>query len=113
MGGVTGAAQLFRIVMPLNKNRSVMCGYADLEADLNDRFLLNLATRYEHYSDFGGNLAGKMAIRYKLFNKLSLRGSLSNGFRAPSIQQRYYSAITNGIRYRKCADINDKRYFQQ
>jgi iron complex outermembrane receptor protein len=82
----------------LNKNRSVMCGFADLEAEFNDRFLLNLATRYEHYSDFGGNLAGKMAIRYKLFNKLSLRGSLSNGFRAPSIQQRYYSAITNGRR---------------
>jgi outer membrane cobalamin receptor len=80
-----------------------MCGYADLEADLNDRFLLNLATRYEHYSDFGGNLAGKMAIRYKLFNKLSLRGSLSNGFRAPSIQQRYYSAITNGIRPEVCS----------
>jgi iron complex outermembrane receptor protein len=50
-----------------------MCGYVDLEADLNDRFLVNLATRYEHYSDFGGNLAGKIAIRYKLFNKLSLR----------------------------------------
>jgi iron complex outermembrane recepter protein len=82
----------------LNKNRGVMCGYADIEADLNDRFLLNLATRYEYYSDFGGNLAGKMAIRYKLFNKLFLRGSLSNGFRAPSIQQRYYNAITNGIR---------------
>jgi len=98
MGGVTGAAQIVSGYDPLNKNRSVVCGYADLEADLNNRFLLDLATRYEHYSDFGGNLAGKMAIRYKLFNKLSLRGSLNNGFRAPSIQQRYYSAITNGIR---------------
>ena len=39
-----------------------------------------------------------MAIRYKLFKKLSVRGSFGNGFRAPSIQQRYYSAITNGIR---------------
>jgi iron complex outermembrane receptor protein len=97
-GGVTGAAQIVSNRDALNKNRNVMCGYADLEAEFNDRFLLNLATRYEHYSDFGGNLAGKMAIRYKLFNKLSLRGSLGNGFRAPSIQQRYYSAITNGIR---------------
>jgi iron complex outermembrane receptor protein len=98
MGGLTGVAHIVSGYDALNKNRNVMCGYADLEADLNDRFLLSLATRYEHYSDFGGNLAGKMAIRYKLFNKLSLRGSLSNGFRAPSIQQRYYSAITNGIR---------------
>ena len=97
MGGVI-APHIVSGYDALNKNRSVMCGYVDLEADLSDRFLLSLATRYEHYSDFGGNLAGKMAIRYKLFNKLSLRGSLSNGFRAPSVQQRYYSAITNGIR---------------
>jgi iron complex outermembrane receptor protein len=97
MGGVT-APHIVSDRDALNKNRSVMCGYVDLEAELDDRFLLNLATRYEHYSDFGGNLAGKIAIRYKLFNKFSLRGSLGNGFRAPSIQQRYYSAITNGIR---------------
>jgi iron complex outermembrane receptor protein len=97
MGGVT-APHIVSGYDALDKNRNVMCGYADFEADLNDRFLLNLATRYENYSDFGGNLAGKMAIRYKLFNKLSLRGSLGNGFRAPSIQQRYYSAITNGRR---------------
>ena len=98
MGSVTGAAHIVSRDDALNKNRNVICGYADLETDLNDRFLLNLATRYEHYSDFGGNLAGKLAIRYKVFDKLSLRGSFSNGFRAPSIQQRYYSAITNGIR---------------
>jgi iron complex outermembrane recepter protein len=98
MGGVAGAAHIVSGYDAVNKNRNVMCGYAELEADLNDRFLFNLATRYEHYSDFGGNLAGKLAIRYKLLNKLSLRGSVSNGFRAPSIQQRYYSAITNGIR---------------
>ena len=97
-GAVTGAAHIVSGYDALNKNRNVMCGYADLEADLNDRFLLNLATRYEHYSDFGGNLAGKVAIRYKLLDKLSVRGSLSNGFRAPSIQQRYYSAITIGLR---------------
>jgi len=97
MGGVI-APHIVSDRDALNKNRNVMCGFADLEAEFNDRFLLNMATRYEHYSDFGGNLAGKLAIRYKLFNKLSLRGSLSNGFRAPSIQQRYYSAITNGRR---------------
>ena len=97
MGGVT-APHIVSARDALNKNRSVMCGFVEGEAEFNDRFLLNMATRYEHYSDFGGNLAGKIAVRYKLFNKLSLRGSLSNGFRAPSIQQRYYSAITNGRR---------------
>ena len=97
MGGVT-APHIVSQRDALNKGRSVGCVYVDLETDLNDRFLLNLATRYEHYSDFDGNLAGKIAARYKLFNKLSLRGSFGNGFRAPSIQQRYYSAITNGMR---------------
>jgi iron complex outermembrane receptor protein len=47
--------------------------------------------RYESYSDFGGNLAGKLAARYTLTRKISARASVSNGFRAPSLQQRYYS----------------------
>jgi iron complex outermembrane receptor protein len=93
--------QLSQVISPddaLDKNRRVLCAYVDFEADLADRFLINLASRFEHYSDFGGNLAGKLAARYKLFDKLSLRGSVGNGFRAPSMQQRYYSFIGFGTK---------------
>ena len=77
----------------VNKNRYISAAYAELEMDKNGKFLWNLAGRYEYYSDFGGNLAGKLAMRYKFSDHFLLRGSLSNGFRAPAIQQRYFSAI--------------------
>jgi iron complex outermembrane receptor protein len=48
--------------------------------------------RLENYSDFGSTgLKYKVATRYKLLDKLALRGAVSTGFRAPSLQQQYYS----------------------
>jgi iron complex outermembrane receptor protein len=76
----------------INKNRNVAGIYLDLESELNDRFLIDLAGRYEYYNDFGGNIAGKVAAHYKFSDKFSLRGSVSNGFRAPSLQQRCLSS---------------------
>jgi len=89
----------------VNENRTVSGVYIDLETEINDHFLFAVAGRYEYYSDFGGNLAGKLALRYKISERFSLRGSVSNGFRAPAIQQRFYSgtqsfrgtALTQGI----------------
>jgi iron complex outermembrane receptor protein len=78
----------------VNKSRNVKCVYIDIETEHNDRFLINLASRFENYSDFGSNLAGKLAALYKLSEKLSVRGSVSNGFRAPTMQQRYWGALT-------------------
>jgi iron complex outermembrane receptor protein len=78
----------------VNKSRNVYSTYAEFESDLSSRFLMNIAGRYEYYSDFGGSIAGKLAIRYKFSDGLSVRASISNGFRAPSLQQRYFTAIT-------------------
>jgi iron complex outermembrane receptor protein len=77
----------------VNANRNVFGAYVDVETDLTDRLLLNAAGRYENYSDFGGNLAGKLSARYKFADFFSLRGTIANGFRAPSIHQRYFSSI--------------------
>lgn len=95
--GRLGGSQVFPGFQPsnaVNENRSVKAGYADLETDLTDRFLVNVAGRYEHYSDFGGNFAGKLSARYKVSNALNFRGTISNGFRAPSMHQRYFSAVS-------------------
>jgi len=83
----------------LHKKRNEFGAYIDLETEFNNRFLLNAASRYEYYSDFGGNLAGKLAIRYKMSDQFSIRSSLSNGFRAPSLQQRYNSSISLGYNF--------------
>jgi iron complex outermembrane receptor protein len=81
----------------LIKFRNVLGAYLEIESDLTNDFLINAAGRYEYYSEFGGNLAGKLAARYKFSEKLSLRASISNGFRAPSLQQRYFTAIRTAI----------------
>ena len=82
----------------VNENRRVAGLYVDLETDINDHFLINVAGRYENYNDFGNNLAGKLAMRYKFSSAFSLRGSVSNGYHAPALQQIYYSASLSGYR---------------
>ncbi|QNK63525.1 TonB-dependent receptor [Pedobacter sp. PAMC26386] len=74
----------------LNKYRANVGLYAESNIDLSKNTLLSAAIRYERYSDFGGNISGKMALRHKLSEKFSLRSSLSRNFRAPSLQQVYY-----------------------
>ena len=81
----------------INKTRNVWSTYLDLETEWADRFLMNVAGRYEYYSDFGSNLAGKLAARYRFSERFLLRASGNNGFRAPSLQQRYHSSTQNGF----------------
>ncbi len=81
----------------INKTRNVWGTYLDLETELSDHFLIGAAGRYEYYSDFGGNLAGKLATRYKISERFMLRASVNNGFRAPSLQQRYHASTTNAF----------------
>ncbi|THU38483.1 TonB-dependent receptor [Niastella caeni] len=92
--GKVGGAQVFPGYQPSNavdETRSVVSTYVDVESDITEKFLVNVAGRFEHYSDFGNALAGKLALRYKLLDALSIRGAISNGFRAPSIHQYYFN----------------------
>lgn len=68
-------------------SRSNTALYVDVEKDFSEKFLLGAAVRYENYSDFGGNLSGKLAGRYKLTDNFAIRGSYNRGFRAPSVAQ--------------------------
>ena len=58
--------------------------YADIEADITDRFLLTVAGRYEDFSDFGDNFSSRIAGRYSINDRFTLRGSMGTGFRAPT-----------------------------
>ena len=53
---------------------------------------LDAAARYEHYSDFGGDVSGKVTARYDFSPAFALRGTVSNGFRAPTLAEEFYSA---------------------
>ena len=64
--------------------------YVDLEADVTDRLVLDVAARYEDfYESFGNTITGKIAGLYRLNDRASLRGTLSTGFRAPSPGQAH------------------------
>ncbi|MEZ7500307.1 TonB-dependent receptor [Flavobacterium sp. Arc3] len=71
-------------------NRYNIGGYFDVAYDVTEDFLINGTVRYEDYSDFGGATVWKLSSRYKFADdKVTLRGSLSTGFRAPTLHQIY------------------------
>jgi iron complex outermembrane receptor protein len=74
-----------------NRTRTNLAGYLDLESDITERLLVHLAGRAERYSDFGSNVSGQAAARFSIIDAVALRGSIGNGFRAPSLQQRYFT----------------------
>ena len=76
----------------VDANRSAIGAYADAEIDITKKFLIGGAVRIENYSDFGFTANVKLDTRYKLDNYINLRGSISTGFRAPSLQQINFSS---------------------
>ncbi|WP_436490956.1 TonB-dependent receptor plug domain-containing protein [Chitinophaga sp. ARDCPP14] len=98
--GLAGGSQSFTGFSPdnaIHKNRNNTGVYIDGELDVTSRWLISAAARLEHYSDFGTALSGKFATRYKISDVLNVRGAVSNGFRAPSLHQQYFSYVSTDI----------------
>lgn len=71
-------------------NRNNIGAYFDASLDVTKAFLLNGTVRAEKYSDFGNAFVYKLSSRVKLAeDKLVIRGSISSGFRAPTLHQIY------------------------
>ena len=103
-GIAQGGSSVFQGFAPTDaseNSRNNIGGYLDLETNLSKNVLANVATRFENYSDFGSSITGKAALRYQPRKELVLRGAVSTGFRAPGLQQSWYShtttAIQNGV----------------
>lgn len=75
----------------VNKNRNNFAAYIDTELDITKKWMISAAGRFENYNDFGSTLNGKFATRYAFTPQFAFRGSVSTGFRAPSLAQKYYS----------------------
>jgi iron complex outermembrane receptor protein len=97
--GVAPGAQVFPGFVNTigdDKTRNAKAIYLDLEQDITKAWLLTGALRFENYSDFGSTLNYKLSSLYKFSDLFNIRASLSSGFRAPSLQQRFY-AKTNTL----------------
>ncbi len=73
--------------------RSSKAGYANLILYPVDAWSVDLAGRYEDYTDFGDTLIGKVTTRYDFSDAFAIRGTASTGFRAPTLAEQNYSTI--------------------
>ena len=92
---LASGAQGFVGFQPSNEvdvHRSNGSLYLDVEARLWDKLTFGAAARGETYSDFGETATAKLSARYDVAPWLAFRGSVSTGFRAPSLQQQYYTS---------------------
>ena len=103
-GGPTGAIggiQVFPGFKPSNEvdeTRNAFSLYVDTEFYVSETFLISPAVRFENYSDFGSTFNGKVATKLDLSAQFALRGSVSTGFRAPSMQQLYFNNVSTQFR---------------
>jgi iron complex outermembrane recepter protein len=76
--------------------RGAKAVYVDVAFKPVSAWTIDLAGRYEDYSDFGDTLIGKITTRYDFSPAFAIRGTASTGFRAPSLQESGYSATNVG-----------------
>ncbi|MDQ1164032.1 TonB-dependent siderophore receptor [Flavobacterium sp. SORGH_AS_0622] len=95
------------------RDRKSGAGYIDLELNATEKWLVNGAARYENYSDFGSTVTFKLASLLKLTDNINWRISGQTGFRAPSLQQKYFEASStqfiNGSPYQVGYFTNDSQ----
>jgi iron complex outermembrane receptor protein len=99
-GRAAPGAQVFPGFRPSNEvdiSRDSFAGYVDIEGDLTNWLRLGLAGRAEHYSDFGNTANGKLTARVEPMPRVVLRTAVSTGFRAPSLQQSWFSAVSTNF----------------
>ncbi|MDP3749037.1 MAG: TonB-dependent receptor [Phenylobacterium sp.] len=89
----------FRPADASTSHRDSRAVYGELGWDATSKLFVGAAARYENYSDSSGDtLTGKLTGRYELTDWLSLRGAVSNGFRAPGLAQQHYAATSSQFR---------------
>ncbi|WP_114226927.1 MULTISPECIES: TonB-dependent receptor plug domain-containing protein [Sphingomonas] len=80
-----------------NAKRHSWAAYAELDTDPLPGVTTTLAGRFEHYSDFGSTVNGKFAARWEFIPGYAIRGAISNGFRAPSLHQQYFTTTSTNF----------------
>lgn len=78
-------------------SRNNFAQYLDLETNFTEKLAVSAAVRHEDYSDFGSNVSGSLSARYDFTPQVALRGSVSTGFRAPSLAQQNFAFTSSQL----------------
>ena len=76
-----------------NHSRKNYAGYVDFALAPIEALQLDVAGRVEHYTDFGDAQIGKITARYDFTPQWAIRGTVSTGFRAPTLAEEFYTAV--------------------
>ena len=79
---------------PMKGSRRVFSFYAEATVPVIKQVEIQLAARYENYSDFGNTTKPKIGAKYKVLDWLVLRGSFSKAFKAPDLGTLYTTQTT-------------------
>ncbi|MFD3266120.1 TonB-dependent receptor plug domain-containing protein [Phenylobacterium ferrooxidans] len=82
---------------PTDASRNAYALFLDAELRPIEPLLLAAAVRYDHYDDFGGKATWRVTGRYEIMPGIAMRGSAGIGFKAPSLQQQYFSAVQGAL----------------
>jgi iron complex outermembrane receptor protein len=96
---IDGGAQSYPGFTPQDagtNSRKNVAGYVDVANKPIEALRIDIAGRYEHYSDFGSATVGKETARYDFSPQFAVRETISNGFRAPTLAEEYYSSTNVG-----------------
>lgn len=91
-------AQVFPGFQPSNevdRTRNNIGVYTGLESEIIKGLNVDVGGRFENYSDFGNSYTGKVAARVPVGKIVAVRGAASTGFRAPSLQQLWFSNVSS------------------
>ena len=94
-----GGSQAYPGFTPASANylqRTNEAGYVDLATYILPNWQVDVAGRFEHYSDVKNTETGKFTTRYDFTPQFGIRGTISNGFRAPTLPQEGFSAVNVG-----------------
>lgn len=94
-----GGAQSFFGYSPANASyntRRNFAQYLDLSIKPVKAWVVDGAVRHEHFSDFGDTTVFKLTTRYDFNPIVAVRGTVSTGFRAPTLAEQFYSGINVG-----------------
>ena len=75
-------------------SRDNVAVYGEIDQEVSLATRAQYALRYENFSDFGGTLNGKVALRHDLNDTITLRGSVNTGFPAPTPGQSNLQKVT-------------------
>jgi iron complex outermembrane recepter protein len=93
LGDVSGYGGNF---LPINRDRKVAAAFGEVNVPIVKGLEADFAVRWDKYQGVGSSTTPKLSLRWQPNSMFLVRGSVGEGFRAPSLAD-LYSANTQGV----------------